>query len=71
MSPPGNSTHTLSFDSNVHVQTWTGYMKMGTVLTWTAPSVQTVSTLRMTTSQTPSWVSWTTIDIFGCDEDSM
>jgi hypothetical protein len=32
MSPPGNSTHLLSFDGN-HIQSWSGYMKMGTVLT--------------------------------------
>jgi hypothetical protein len=66
MSPPGNCSHTLTFDT-AHITTWAGAMTMGTELLWVATMVQTASVIRIATTVTPAWAAFNTIEIFGCE----
>ena len=65
MSPPGNCSHTLTFDT-AHITTWAGAMTMGTELLWVATMVQTASVIRIATTVTPAWAAFNAIEIFGC-----
>lgn len=66
MAPPGNCSHTLTFDAS-HIITWSGAMKMGTELLWVASSVHTASVVRIATVVTPAWAAFSAVEIFGCE----
>jgi hypothetical protein len=64
MSPGGVASHTVAVDGNP-VATWAGAMGDGTQEQWTG-SVANAHTVRITTTKSPSWVSWDSITLYGC-----
>jgi len=69
MKPVGNATHVLSLDGSVaHVWRVRPHHNLLPMLTWRPATPTTARTLRIASSQQPSWVAWVSISVFTCGD---
>lgn len=65
MVPAGNATHIVEVDGQ-QVTTWSGPMQSDMQLRYKAIVPIAAKTVRVTTTASPSWVSWASINLYFC-----
>eukprot|EP00040_Diaphanoeca_grandis_P040881 m.262228 g.262228 ORF g.262228 m.262228 type:complete len:773 (+) comp44826_c0_seq1:107-2425(+) len=66
MVPNGMANHSILLDNQI-AHSWVGNITAGEILTWTPPPGTQARSVRILTTVSPSWVSWSTIDMYTCD----
>jgi len=64
--PSGATSHDVMLDGNVPAFSWTGVTSYGDLLTHKFDTIQTAQKVRITTTQSPSWVAWREIQFPSC-----
>ena len=64
--PSGATSHHVMLDGNAPAFSWTGVTSYGDQLTHKFDTVQTAQRVRITTTQSPSWVAWREIQFPTC-----
>ncbi len=61
--PNGNTVHQIYLDG-VLAHTWSQYTSSGDLLTVNFGSLKSATTVRVTTTSSPSWIAWNEIQVF-------
>ena len=64
--PSGATSHHVMLDGNAPAFSWTGVTSDGDQLTHKFDTIQTAQRVRITTTQSPSWVAWREIQFPTC-----
>jgi hypothetical protein len=64
--PSGATSHHVMLDGNAPAFSWTGVTNYGDQLTHKFDTIQTAQRVRITTTQSPSWVAWREIQFPTC-----